>query len=113
MDAAEAPNRPALQALVGELSVHDEDFRQWWASHEVAHKTFGKSYRHPVAGDLTLDWQILTCPHDSDQFILIMTAEPGTPSHQALRFLASWATEHSHEPIERHHARSQEDQHRH
>jgi hypothetical protein len=80
MDAAQAPDNPALQALVGELSVCDEDFWRWWASHEVAHKTFDtKGFRHPAAGDLTLDWQILTCRHDPDQFILIMTAEPGTP----------------------------------
>ena len=66
--------------------------RRWWASHDVAHKTFGtKRYRHPVAGNLTLDWQILTCPHDPDQAVMIMTAPPGTPSHQALRLLASWA----------------------
>lgn len=90
MDAAQSPTDPALQALVGELSVRDENFRQWWASHDVAHKTFGtKRYRHPVAGDLTVDWQILSCADNADQFLLIMTAEPGTPSHQGLRFLAS------------------------
>lgn len=96
MDAAQSPTDPALQALVGELSVRDENFRQWWASHDVAHKTFGtKRYRHPVAGDLTVDWQILSCADNADQFLLIMTAEPGTPSHQGLRFLASWAmTQH-------------------
>ncbi|MGV9310653.1 helix-turn-helix domain-containing protein [Streptomyces sp. NPDC003691] len=92
MDAAEGPVPPGLEALVGELSVRDEDFRRWWASHNVARKTFGtKHYHHPVAGDLTLDWQFLTCPHDPDQSVMVLTAEPGTPSHQALRFLASWA----------------------
>jgi transcriptional regulator with XRE-family HTH domain len=93
MDAAQSPTDPALQALVGELSVRDENFRRWWASHQVAHKTFGtKHFHHPVAGDLILDWQILSCAEDADQFLLIMTAEAGSPSHQALRFLASWAT---------------------
>ncbi|MFD5188167.1 helix-turn-helix transcriptional regulator [Streptomyces sp. NPDC058357] len=93
MDAATSPADPDLQALVGELSVHDDDFRRWWAAHDVAHKTFGtKRYHHPVAGDLTLDWQILTCPHDPSQSIMVLTAPTATPSHQALRFLASWAT---------------------
>ncbi|RSN53998.1 transcriptional regulator [Streptomyces sp. WAC 04229] len=93
MDAALTPTDSALQALVGELSVRDEDFRRWWATHDVAHKTFGtKSYRHPVAGDLDLDWQILTFPHDPDQSLMVLSAPPGTPSSQALRFLASWAT---------------------
>jgi hypothetical protein len=30
---------------------------------------------------------------DPDQQVLVMTAEPGSPPHQALRFLASWAGE--------------------
>lgn len=92
MEAAHASSARELQALVGELSLRDDDFRRWWGSHDVAHKTFGtKRYHHPVAGDLTLDWQILTCPHDPDQCVMVMTAPPGTPSHEALRFLASWA----------------------
>jgi MmyB-like transcription regulator ligand binding domain len=75
------------------IPLSDENFHQWLASHQVAHKTFGtKQYRHAVAGDLTLDWQILSCADDPDQFLLIMTAEPGSTSHQGLRFLASWAT---------------------
>jgi transcriptional regulator with XRE-family HTH domain len=93
-DVAHSPADPELQALVGELSVLDEDFRQWWALHDVAYKTFGtKQFHHAVAGDLTLDWQILTCPHDPDQSIMVMTAPSGSPSQQALRFLISWATE--------------------
>ncbi|WP_327684461.1 helix-turn-helix transcriptional regulator [Streptomyces sp. NBC_00467] len=92
MDAANAPTASDLQALVGELSVRDEDFRRWWASHDVAHKTYGtKQYRHPIAGDITLDWQILTLPHDPDQSLMVLTAPPSSPSHEALRFLASWA----------------------
>ncbi|MFC9761755.1 helix-turn-helix transcriptional regulator [Rhodococcus jostii] len=98
MDTAHAPTDPDLQALVGELSVHDKDFSRWWVSHNVAHKTFGtKRFRHPVAGEITLDWQMLTCPHDPQQSIMIMTAPPGSRSHQALRFLASWATEQFHD----------------
>jgi MmyB-like transcription regulator ligand binding domain len=82
--------------LVGELSVRYQDFRRWWACHDVAHKTFGtKRFRHPIAGKLILDWQILACPHDPDQSIMVMTAEPSTTSHHALRFLASWTTEHT------------------
>ncbi|MEW2168161.1 helix-turn-helix transcriptional regulator [Streptomyces sp. NPDC007084] len=92
MDAAITPTAPDLRALVAELSAQEADFRRWWASHDVAHKTFGtKRYRHPAAGDLTLDWQILTLPHDPDQCLMILTAPPGTPSHEGLRFLASQA----------------------
>lgn len=94
MDAAQAPHNQRLRSLVGELSVCDEDFRRWWASHRVAHKTFGtKRFRHPIVGELSLDWQFLTFPDDPDLSLLVLTAEPGTPAHQALRFLASWSSE--------------------
>ncbi|MEU2433856.1 helix-turn-helix transcriptional regulator [Streptomyces sp. NPDC007861] len=90
MDAATNPTAPDLQALVGELSVRDHDFRRWWAAHDVAHKTFGtKRFHHPVVGDLTLDWQFLTLPHDPDLTLMVLTASPGTPSHQALRRLSA------------------------
>ncbi|AZK97174.1 MULTISPECIES: MmyB family transcriptional regulator [Streptomyces] len=93
MDAATETAGPELQALVGELSARDADFRRWWAAHDVAHKTFGtKRYHHPVAGDLTLDWQILALP-DPRQFLMVLTAPTGTPSHRALRLLASRASD--------------------
>lgn len=96
MEAAQSPTDPRLAGLVGELSVQDADFRNWWASHDVASRTSGtKLLHHPVAGDLTLDWEMLVSTTDPDQQLMVMTAEPGTPSHQALSFLTSW-TEATH-----------------
>ncbi|MFD4945142.1 hypothetical protein ACFWNT_22030 [Streptomyces sp. NPDC058409] len=46
---------------------------------------------HPVAGDLALDRETLTAGTDSDRQLVIRTAEPGTPSYEGLRLLASWA----------------------
>ncbi|MGW4567162.1 helix-turn-helix domain-containing protein [Streptomyces sp. NPDC004561] len=92
MEAARNPDDPRLTALVGELSVQDPHFRQWWAGHHVAHRAFGtKTMRHPVAGELTLDWESLGSAADSDQQLTVWSAEPGTPSAEGLRFLASWA----------------------
>ncbi|GHB73923.1 transcriptional regulator [Streptomyces viridiviolaceus] len=92
MEAARDPKDPRLTALVGELSVRDEDFRRWWGAHHVAIRGMGtKVFRHPVAGDLTLDWDTLTCATNPDQQLVTWTAEPGTPSHDGLRFLSSWA----------------------
>ncbi|MET7508497.1 helix-turn-helix domain-containing protein [Streptomyces albidoflavus] len=92
MEAARDPQDPRLTALVGELSVQDEDFRRWWGAHHVAVRGMGtKVFRHPVAGDLTLDWDTLTCAANPDQQLVTWTAEPGSPSHDGLRFLASWA----------------------
>jgi hypothetical protein len=81
--------------LVGELSVHDTQFRQWWAAHHVANQRIGtKTLHHPVVGDLSLDWDTLTCATDHDQQLITWTAEPGTPAHDRLRILASWTAEH-------------------
>ncbi|MFF4230852.1 hypothetical protein [Streptomyces sp. NPDC001820] len=62
------------------MSVQDPHFRQWWAAHHVATLGVGtKMLHHPVAGDLTLDWDTLTASTDPDQQLVIWTAEPGTP----------------------------------
>ncbi|WP_326692113.1 MULTISPECIES: helix-turn-helix transcriptional regulator [unclassified Streptomyces] len=92
MEAAKCPDDPRLTSLVGELSVQDSDFRKWWAAHDVATLSVGtKSLYHPVAGELTLDWDTLTASTDPDQQLVIWTAAPDTPSYEGLRFLASWA----------------------
>ncbi|MFH8569946.1 helix-turn-helix domain-containing protein [Streptomyces sp. NPDC017993] len=94
MEAAKYPDDSRLTALVGELSVQDPNFRQWWAAHHVAARTVGtKTLHHPVAGVLTLDWDTLTASTDPDQQLVVWTAEPGTPSHDGLRILASWAAD--------------------
>ncbi|WP_018549527.1 helix-turn-helix domain-containing protein [Streptomyces sp. LaPpAH-108] len=93
MEAARDPKDPRLTSLVGELSMRDEDFRRWWGAHRVATRGMGtKVLRHPVIGDLSLDWNTLTCVTDPDQQLVTYTAPPGTPSHDALRILASWTT---------------------
>lgn len=94
MEAAEYPDDPRLTTLVGELSVHDPHFRTWWAAHHVATLSVGtKTLHHPVAGELTLDWDTLTASTDPDQQLVIWTAEVGTPTHDGLRILASWAAD--------------------
>lgn len=94
MEAARDPRNPHLMMLVGELSVRDEDFRRWWSDHRVAERTAGtKTLRHPVAGELALDWCTLTDAADPDQQLIALTAAPGTPAHESLRLLASWTTE--------------------
>ncbi|MER8062772.1 MULTISPECIES: helix-turn-helix transcriptional regulator [unclassified Streptomyces] len=90
--AGRHPHDPRLAELVGELSVRDEDFRQWWAEHDVLQYTHGtKLYRHPLAGELILEYESLTLPDDPDQALYLYTAEPDSPSDHALRLLASWS----------------------
>ncbi|MFI0797910.1 hypothetical protein [Amycolatopsis lurida] len=60
--------------------------------HRVTARERGsKTLRHPVAGELTLDWDALTCTSDPEQQLIVWTAEPGTAAHDGLRFLSSWA----------------------
>jgi transcriptional regulator with XRE-family HTH domain len=94
MEAAKDPDDPELAILVGELSVHDADFRSWWATHQVTGAGYGtKHYRHPLVGDLTLDCDTWDSPDGSGQRLMVLTAEPGTPSHERMRILASWNAE--------------------
>lgn len=94
MEAAKYPDDSRLTALVGELSVQDADFRQWWAARHVAARTIGtKTLNHPVAVKLVLDWDTLTASTDPDQQLVVWTAEVGTPGRDGLRILASWAAD--------------------
>lgn len=87
------PYDKRLSDLIGELSTRSEEFRVRWAAHHVKlHRTGVKRFHHPVVGDLTLDFETLDLPGDPGQKLLIYSAEPGSPSHQALQLLASWAT---------------------
>lgn len=92
MEAAHTPDDPDLGKLVDDLSLTDPRFRQWWDKHEIATQTGGvKTIRHPLVGDLTLDWETLAVTTDSNQQLVIWTAEPGNPSHDRLAMLATWA----------------------
>ena len=94
MEAAAETDDPDLTRLVGELTLQDTDFRIWWAEHRVNSATYGtKQYRHPLVGDLTLDCDTWAASDGSGQRLMVLTAEPDSPSHDALRILTSWTTE--------------------
>ncbi|MFF1748116.1 helix-turn-helix transcriptional regulator [Streptomyces mirabilis] len=92
--AGQHPHDPQLAELIGELSLRDPDFRGWWADYDIQRRTYGtKHFHHPLVGDLTLDYEALAVAGDPDQILGIYTAEPGSPSEQVLRLLASWTSE--------------------
>ena len=96
MVSASSPGDERLAGLVQELAAQDAQFRRWWSEHDVATRGTGvKQLRHPVVGDLILTWNTLACALDPEQHIIVWTAEPGTPSHDGLRLLASWVGETS------------------
>ncbi|MEU1021389.1 helix-turn-helix transcriptional regulator [Streptomyces sp. NPDC005900] len=91
MDAGCYPDDPQLSALVGELSVKSEEFRNLWATHDVREKGHGvKRLRHALVGELTLAYETLRLPDDCDQSLVMYHAEPDSASAQGLRLLASW-----------------------
>lgn len=47
--------------------------------------------RHPVIGEIELNYQSFELPGEPGLRFNVFTAEPGTHNQEALRFLASWA----------------------
>ncbi|MCX4513671.1 hypothetical protein OHA27_25780 [Streptomyces sp. NBC_01619] len=52
-----------------------------------------KRYHHPLVGELTLGFEAFTPMGDLDQTLGLYTVEPGSPSENALRLLASWTAD--------------------
>ncbi|WP_405069989.1 helix-turn-helix transcriptional regulator [Kribbella sp. NBC_01510] len=78
--------------LIGELSTRSEEFRLRWAAHDVRiHTTGRKLLHHPVVGDLDLPFESFPLASEPNQSLLTYTAEPGSPSDDALTLLASWS----------------------
>jgi len=93
-EAGRRPHDTQLRELVGELSTVSEEFRTRWAAHDVRiHHEGVKQFHHPVVGSLGLTYCTLALPTEgqADLRLTIYTAEPGSPSADALALLASWA----------------------
>ncbi|MBO8195763.1 helix-turn-helix domain-containing protein [Streptomyces oryzae] len=91
--AARYPDDPEVAALVRELTAGSEKFARLWASHEVsAETTLRKTFQHPLVGPVTVNCDVLDIA-DRDQRVVIYTAEPGSPSEEALRLLSVLGTQ--------------------
>ncbi len=91
-DAGRNPFDKRLTDLVGELSTRSETFRTLWAAHDVRyHRTGVKRLHHPVVGDLELTYEAFELPADLGLQLSTYTAEPDSPSEDALKLLATWA----------------------
>jgi hypothetical protein len=93
-EAGRDPYDKDLRELVGELSTVSEEFRVRWAAHNVrTHHSGSKQFRHPAVGTLELVYHSLELPtpNHGKLALTMYTAEPGTPSEDALKLLASWA----------------------
>lgn len=91
LDAGRHLDDPATRALVSELTVASPLFARWWEEHHVSQRTFGdKRFRHPIVGELTLQYETLTMPGDPDQALFLYTAEPRSQAAETLGLLTSW-----------------------
>ncbi|GHG00529.1 MULTISPECIES: helix-turn-helix domain-containing protein [Amycolatopsis] len=74
------PEDPALLGLIAEC-LRDEDFARLWAERDVEATGRGsKVLRHPAAGVLAVDFEVLLPIQDTDQRVLI-----GRPADEASR----------------------------
>jgi transcriptional regulator with XRE-family HTH domain len=97
-EAGRDPHSRELSELIGELATRSDAFRTRWGAHNVRlHRAGVKSFRHPVAGPMGLDFDAMDLPSGTGDKLTLTayTAEPGTPSGDALALLASWAATHN------------------
>lgn len=90
LEASAHPDDRDTAALVGELATTSPEFRRWWATPNPQGRTSGtKRFHHPIAGDLTIDWEAFAVPDDATQTMFIYTGADAN-SNDALSLLGTW-----------------------
>ncbi|GAA5088159.1 helix-turn-helix transcriptional regulator [Microbacterium yannicii] len=91
-EAGRDPHSKALHDLVGELSTRSDHFRSLWGRHDVwEHQSGVKRFHHHAVGDLTLHFDGLDLVGQAAVQLTVLTAEPGSPDHEAMHLLGNWA----------------------
>jgi transcriptional regulator with XRE-family HTH domain len=81
---------PVIVALIGELSLASDEFRQLWARHEVRALGGGiTEILHPDVGRLELHREKLAIPDTDGQLLVMYHAEAGSESARSLALLGS------------------------
>jgi transcriptional regulator with XRE-family HTH domain len=95
-EAGRSRHDERLASLITELAARSEPFRDLWAAYDLRHRRTGvKRFHHPVAGPLTVTFESMALLTHPGLRLSAGTAEPGSPSEAALRFLASWTPTHT------------------
>ncbi|MEV6174015.1 helix-turn-helix transcriptional regulator [Streptomyces sp. NPDC051954] len=90
LTAASAPEDRRIRELVGELSVRSGEFRSLWAREYTRVPPYEvKQLHHSAVGDLELRHEALTIRSAPGQQLVILQAEPGSPSADGLALLGS------------------------
>ncbi|NUK33249.1 helix-turn-helix domain-containing protein [Streptomyces lunaelactis] len=88
--AASTPEDPRILELVGELSVRSGEFRSLWAREYSRVPPYDvKQMYHSGVGDLELRHEALNIRSAPGQQLVILQAEPGSPSADGLALLGS------------------------
>ena len=98
-EAGRDPYHRQLTDLIGELATRSHEFRVRWAAHDVKYYRSGvQPFRHPIAGELALDYDALEIPADPGLTIVAYTAAPDSPAQQALDHLTAWTSTQNQPP---------------
>jgi transcriptional regulator with XRE-family HTH domain len=89
IEAGANPYDRGLTDLVGELSTRSEQFRIWWATHDVRiHTSATKQMRHSAVGEIEVTGEALSIVGDDGLTMITYTVEPASSSEHALTLLA-------------------------
>ncbi|MFF2126604.1 helix-turn-helix transcriptional regulator [Streptomyces olivochromogenes] len=92
IEAGKNPYDRELSNLIGELSTRSDAFRVMWGAHDVHVFHEGtKRLRHPVVGELELNFESMNLPDGSGLVVALYNAAPGSAAEDALKLLASWS----------------------
>lgn len=84
--AARYPDDPGLRRLLAELGASAVFRRLWTGGASAPWRSTAKSIVHPTLGALRLDCDALHLP-DTDQTVIVYSADPGSPAAEALALL--------------------------
>jgi hypothetical protein len=88
--AGQYPHDTRIDGIVAELTARSQEFRTMWTVHDVRQKLRGrKRLRHPVVGEIVLDYEILSLPDDPGVGLTVFTAPDGSEARRALDRLAA------------------------
>ncbi|WP_192339514.1 helix-turn-helix transcriptional regulator [Streptomyces sp. VITNK9] len=87
LTAGRYPTDARLAGLIGELTMHSDDFATMWATGDVADCTVGSMHlQHPTVGAVNVDYQVWLQPESPDHRVEVYTANDPASS-DALRVL--------------------------